>query len=43
MMVFTLEPRYKIPSQHYFNDTAIPPLYSETKTEVLGTLMNAGR
>ena len=42
-MVFTLEPRYKIPSRHYFTDTAIPMLYRETKTEVLDTLMKAGR
>ena len=41
MMVFTLEPRYKIPSRRYFTDTDISTLYSETKTEVLDTLMKA--
>ena len=40
-MVFTLEPRYKIPSRRYFTDTDISTLYSETKTEVLDTLMKA--
>ena len=42
-MVFTLEPRYKIPARRYFTDTAIPMLYSETKTHVLDTLMKGGR
>ena len=42
-MVFALEPRYKIPSQRYFTDTAIPTLYSATKTKVLNPLMKAGR
>lgn len=42
-MVFTLEPRFKIPSQVSSLTTAIPMLYSETKTKVLATLMRAGR
>ena len=40
---FTLEPRYKIPSLHYFTDADIPTFYSETKTGVLDTLLTAGR
>ena len=42
-MVKTLEPRYKIPSLRFFTDTAVPTLYSETKSRVLGTLAEAGR
>ena len=42
-MVRTLEPKYKIPSRRYFTDTALPTLYSETKSNVLDTLMEAGR
>ena len=42
-MVFTLKPRYKTPSRCYFTDTAVPTLYSETKTEVLDTLIKVGR
>ena len=43
MMVFTVEPRYKIPSRRYFTDIAIQMLCSETKTEVLDTLMKVCR
>ena len=43
MMVFTLEPRYKIISLRYFADADIPTFYSETKTEVSDTLMKVGR
>ena len=42
-MVLTLEPRYKIPSWHYFADTAILKVCSKTKTEVLDILMKTGR
>lgn len=42
-IVHTLELRYKIPSWQYFTDTAIPTLNSETKSNVLDTLMEAGR
>ena len=42
-MVKTLEPRYKIPSLRFFTDTAVPTLYSETKSRVLDTLVEAGR
>ena len=42
-MVFTLEPRYKIPSRRDFTDTATPTLYKETKTEGLDTLMKEDR
>ena len=42
-MVHSLEPRYEIPSRRYFTNKAIPTLYSETKSNVLDTLMEAGR
>ncbi len=32
-MLQVLEPRYSVPSQCYFSDTAIPALYRETKGE----------
>lgn len=41
-LLHTLEPRYTIPSQRYFTNTAMPTLYNQTKTDVMASLLRVG-
>lgn len=42
-MLQVLDPRFSVPSRHYFSDTAIPALYRETKAQILESLSNTDR
>ena len=37
-MIYTLEPRYTIPSRRFFSDTALPEIYNDTQALALHSL-----